>query len=168
VSLLIRNVLFTVIVPGTFGGYLPVLLARGVQPTSGPALPLSLALFALGAACYLWSVWNFARRGHGTPLPIDPPKKLVVEGPFRYTRNPMYLGLFLALLGWTLRYQTLGLVLYSLAVAAVVNLFVIGYEEPHLRRTFGHEYDAYRAHVPRWLPRLSRRREAGPAAPTGG
>jgi len=93
-------------------------------------------------------------------LPIDAPKKLVVQGPFRYTRNPMYLALFTALLAWTLLYQTIDVLLYSVAVVGAVNLFVIGYEEPYLQRVFGPEYDEYRARVPRWLPRPPRQPDA--------
>jgi protein-S-isoprenylcysteine O-methyltransferase Ste14 len=78
----------------------------------------------------------------------------VAGGPYRYSRNPMYLGVLAAILGWLLAFQTAALLIYGLAVAAAFNLFVIGYEEPHLRRLFGAEYDAYRRRVPRWLPCL--------------
>jgi len=134
--LVLKNVLFTLVVPGTVGVYLPLVLTRGVPAKLGLTLPVSMGLFAIALAIYLWSVWNFASRGRGTPLPIDAPKRLVVQGPYLYTRNPMYLALFTALLGWILLYQTTGLLLYTFAVAAVVTLFVIGYEEPHLKREF--------------------------------
>ena len=155
-GLVLKNVLFTLIVPGTVGVYFPLLLARGDLAKPGLALPASLGLFAIAFAIYLWSVWHFASRGRATPLPIDAPKSLMVRGPYRYTRNPMYLALFSALLGWLLLYQTFALLIYAGAVAALVAGFVTRYEEPHLQREFGGEYSEYKAKVPRWFPRLRR------------
>jgi len=160
VKLLLKNLLFTVIVPGSVGVYIPILLGRGIPAKAGAIPVVSWLLFATAAAIYGWSVWQFAAHGRGTPFPMDAPKRLVARGPYQYTRNPMYLALFAALLGWTLLYQTVSLVLYSLAVAAVVNLFVLGYEEPHLGRQFGPEYDEYKAKVPRWVPCLPRQPDA--------
>jgi protein-S-isoprenylcysteine O-methyltransferase Ste14 len=159
-SLLLKNLLFTIVVPASVGLYLPLVFVRGGTPNSGITLPLSLALFALAIPLYLWSVWNFATRGRGTPLPLDAPRKLVIHGPHRYTRNPMYLALLSALLGRLLLFQTAVLAMYFVAGAISVNVFVIGYEEPHLRRVFGTEYDTYMAQVPRWLPRLPRQQDA--------
>jgi protein-S-isoprenylcysteine O-methyltransferase Ste14 len=156
VRLVLKNVLFTLVIPGTVGVYFPLVLARGDLPKPGLALPISLGLFAVAFAIYLWSVWHFASRGRATPLPIDAPKSLMVQGPYRYTRNPMYLALFSALLGWLLLYQNLSLLLYTIAVAALVTAFVIRYEEPHLEREFGDDYIEYKTIVPRWLPRLHR------------
>ena len=110
-KLLLKNVLFTLVVPGTVGVYLPLILARGRAADLGLTLPISLGLFAIATALYLWSVWNFGTRGRGTPLPTDAPKRLVIQGPYLYTRNPMYVALFTALLGSLLLYQRLGLLL---------------------------------------------------------
>ena len=151
-----KNVLFTLVIPGTVGVYFPLVVARGNSLKPGPALPASLGLFAIAFAIYLWSVWRFASRGRATPLPIDAGKSLMVQGPYGYTRNPMYLALFSALLGWLLLYQNIALLLYFIAIAALVTAFVIRYEEPHLRREFGADYTEYKTNVPRWLPRLRR------------
>lgn len=156
VKLLLKNILFTLVVPGTVGVYLPLILAKGRAAHLGLTLPFALGCFAIATAIYLWSLWNFATRGRGTPLPADAPKRLVIQGPYRYTRNPMYVALFSALLGWILLYQGIGLLLYAVVVAAGVVFFVVRYEEPHLRSVFGRDYDEYRAKVPRWLPRLRR------------
>lgn len=155
-KLLLKNVLFTLIVPGAVGVYVPLLLAVGARPVGAPAVLVSLLLFATAGALYLWAVANFAWRGRGTPLPLDAPKELVIQGPYRYTRNPMYLALFSALLGWIVLFQTLIILLYSLALGTIVRLFVIRYEEPHLRQTFGKAYEDYAAQVPRWIPRFAR------------
>ena len=156
-SLLFRNLLFTLVVPASVGVYVPLWLARDTPRNSGVILAVVVVPFALASGMYAWSIWNFALRGRGTPLPLDAPKRLVIQGPYQYTRNPMYVALLCALLGWLLLYPRTVLVAYTVGVATSVSLFVIGYEEPHLRRLFGTEYDAYRSRVPRWLPRIPRR-----------
>jgi len=159
-SLFLRNLVFTLVVPASAGVYVPLLLARGSSQKSGVAMLAALVLFVIGAGLYLSSVWNFGARGRGTPLPIDAPKELVIRGPNRHTRNPMYVGLLSALLGWLVLFQTGILAAYLLVGSVAVYLFVIGYEEPHLRELFGAQYDAYKSRVPRWLPRFPRRPDA--------
>lgn len=112
----------------------------------------------LGFAVAWRCVWDFGRTGHGTPAPIAPPKRLVVVGFYRYVRNPMYVGF---LTGWTGLWVVFGRSnLAAIAVACLVvlgvHLFVLGYEEPTLRRMFGAEYEQYCRNVPRWLPRVHR------------
>lgn len=156
-ALLLKNLLFTIVVPGTVGVYLPLVMAGDRSPAGGWVLAAAGAVLAAGAALYAWCVWDFGRFGRGTPAPIDAPKKLVVRGLYRYLRNPMYVSVLLGILGWALLFRTASLVLYALAVSACFQLFVVGYEEPHLARVFGDEYRAYRARVPRWLPSRPRR-----------
>src|SRR5437667_7674106 len=129
--LLLKNLLFTLIVPGTIGVYVPLLLARGRPAAEGPMLLSALALLAFGGAIYAWCVWDFAVFGRGTPAPIDAPKKLVVRGLYRYTRNPMYIGVLTIILGWAALYQTLRIVLYALCVGLSFHCFIVFYEEPH-------------------------------------
>jgi protein-S-isoprenylcysteine O-methyltransferase Ste14 len=153
--LFIKNLLFTIFIPGTVAFYLPLFIARGKLLSSQPVLLISGAiLLTAGAGVYAWTLWDFASFGRGTPLPLDAPRRLIVRGLYRYTRNPMYLGVFLAILGWACLYADAGLLLYFSIVAVIVHLFVVGYEEPHLSRTFGTEYEAYRASVARWFPRI--------------
>ena len=152
--LLLKNLLFTVVMPGTVGVYLPLWIARDRPVASGPALVAGSVLLLLGASIYAWCVWDFATFGRGTPAPIDAPKKLVVRGLYRYSRNPMYVGVLTVILAWAMLYQTASLALYALVVGTFFQTFVMLYEEPHLRAAFGSEYDAYRARVGRWLPKL--------------
>jgi protein-S-isoprenylcysteine O-methyltransferase Ste14 len=159
-SLLLKNLLFTLVVPASVGIYGPLLLTRGSSPKLGLTVPLALVFFAIGTVLYLWSLWNFATRGRGTPLPLDAPKKLVIHGPYQYVRNPMYVGLLAALMGWVLLFQSAILIVYALIGLVAVNLFVVVYEEPHLRDLFGVDYEAYRARVPRWFPRFRRQPRA--------
>jgi len=101
-------------------------------------------------------VWNFGWWGRGTPIPVLPPTRLVVKGFYRYVRNPMAIGF---LLGWAGLWVTFGRANAGAAIVAVIalaiaHLFVVLYEEPHLRRQFGAEYEEYCAHVRRWIPRI--------------
>lgn len=155
--LLLKNVLFTLVVPGTVAVYVPLLMARGRPAASGAAFLLALALLALGGAIYAWCVWDFAVLGRGTPAPIDAPKKLVVRGLYRYSRNPIYVGVLTALAGWDVMFGGTNLLVYTLCMAIGFHLFVVLYEEPHLRRQFGAEYRDYCQKVGRWLPRFRRR-----------
>ena len=153
-KLLLKNLVFTLAVPGTVGVYVPLLLARGRAPASGLVFLLALALLVSGGVIYAWCVWEFAVFGRGTPTPIDAPKKLVVRGLYRYTRNPIYVGVLTALLGWTVMFRGMNLLIYAFCVAICFHLFVVFYEERRLRLQFGAEYDDYRAKVGRWLPRI--------------
>ena len=153
-KLLLKNLLFTLVVPGTVGVYVPLFLARGRAPASGPVFLLALALLVAGGVIYAWCVWNLAVFGRGTPAPIDAPKKLVVRGLYRYTRNPIYVGVLTVLLGWVAMFRELNLLIYAFCVGICFHLFVVLYEERHLELQFGAEYDDYCARVGRWLPRL--------------
>jgi protein-S-isoprenylcysteine O-methyltransferase Ste14 len=138
--------------------YLParVLSRAGVgrPPTLGALQLIGLVVGAAGAALALWCVLTFAFLGRGTPAPFDPPRRLVVRGPYRRVRNPMYLGAAVALGAAALFYQSLALLAFAAGFLLVTHLFVIGYEEPTLRRMFGAEYEAYCRTVWRWRPKL--------------
>jgi protein-S-isoprenylcysteine O-methyltransferase Ste14 len=150
--LLLKNLLFTVVVPGTVAVYVPRLLVESRTLAAGPALVLAWPLLVAGAAIYGWCVWDFAAFGRGTPAPIDAPKRLVVRGLYRYSRNPMYVGVLAVILGQAFLFGAPRLGSYAVVVGGCFHLFVVLYEEPHLARVFGAEYAAYRARVPRWLP----------------
>ena len=152
--LLLKNLVFTLIGPGTVGVYLPLLLARDCTVASEPGLVLAVFLLALGGATYVWCVWDFATFGHGTTAPIDAPKRLVVRGLYRYTRNPMYLGVLTVILGWAVLFQSSAVLCYALGVGFWFQLFVVLYEERRLAREFATEYKEYCANVRRWLPRF--------------
>lgn len=156
-ALLLKNLLFTLVVPGTVAVYVPLLISRHGSPASPEVLAAATLLFFGGGAIYAWCVWDFATFGRGTPAPIDAPNRLVVRGLYRFTRNPMYLGVLTVLLGWAVSFRSTALAVYALAVATCFHLFIILYEEPHLLREFGSDYDLYRARVGRWLPRVGRR-----------
>ncbi|MBI4763892.1 MAG: isoprenylcysteine carboxylmethyltransferase family protein [Deltaproteobacteria bacterium] len=126
-----------------------------VRPeTIGVQQVIGIIVGAAGAAVALWCVFSFAFIGKGTPAPFDPPRRLVVQGPYRFVRNPMYLGAGFALAGAALFYGSWVLLGYIGLFFLATHLFVVGYEEPTLRRTFGPEYDAYCRRVSRWRPKI--------------
>lgn len=112
-----------------------------------------MALGTGGAALALSCIIAFVFVGRGTPAPFDPPRRLVVQGPYRFVRNPMYIGAGLALAGAALFYQSFALLGYMGVLFLVTHLFVAAYEEPTLRRTFGKDYMAYCERTGRWWPR---------------
>ena len=152
--LLLKNVIFTLLAPGVAAIGLPLTLARG-RPlaASGLLLALGAGLLGIGVATYIWCVWDFAAFGRGTPLPLDAPRRLITRGLYRYTRNPMYLGVLSVAAAWPAIFASSWLLVYAAGLALAFHLFVVLYEEPRLRALFGAEYDAYRHTVPRWLPR---------------
>jgi protein-S-isoprenylcysteine O-methyltransferase Ste14 len=120
------------------------------------------ALIAAGLAVLLDSFARFALRGLGTPAPVAPPTRLVVTGLYRHVRNPMYVAILAMVGGQALLLGDPRLLAWGAILWAAFHLFVVGYEEPALRRTFGAEYEAFRASVPRWIPRLRAWREGPP------
>jgi protein-S-isoprenylcysteine O-methyltransferase Ste14 len=114
---------------------------------------LGIAVMALGGMLALACVATFVVRGQGTPAPFDPPRKFVAAGPYRFVRNPMYIGGFVVLFGFGLYEQSPAILLFTLPWLLLAHLFVIIYEEPHLRATFGSAYEEYCHSVWRWLPR---------------
>lgn len=123
-----------------------------VRPETGAAQIVGSAATVAGGVLALWCVITFALAGKGTPAPFDPPRRLVVRGPYRLVRNPMYVGAGLALAGASLFFESLALAGYTVLFFVVTHLFVRYYEEPTLRRTFGAEYEVYCGRVGRWLP----------------
>lgn len=112
---------------------------------------------ATGLAIGLWCVFEFAWRGLGTPAPFDPPKKLVITGPYRFVRNPMYVGFFIALIGEAIAFPHLTrfMLIMLIMLWMATTIFIVVYEEPTLRRMFGDEYAEYCRQVRRWVPRLT-------------
>jgi protein-S-isoprenylcysteine O-methyltransferase Ste14 len=151
--LTLKNLLFTLVVPGTVGVYVPLILSRGRTAASGLVFALAILLFAFGVSIYGWCVFDFASFGRGTPAPIDAPKKLVRRGLYRYSRNPMYVGVLTVIYGWAVLYRSPTVAAYGIAVALCFYSFVVFFEEPILRKRFGGEYEQYCAEVPRWLAR---------------
>jgi protein-S-isoprenylcysteine O-methyltransferase Ste14 len=160
VFVLSRALTYAAIFIGFFLVYLParILERAGIRvPATHGALQLAGGtLAALGLALAVTCVLTFAFLGRGTPAPFDPPRTLVIRGPYAWTRNPMYLGAWLALTGAAVYFQSSALALFAAGFILATVAFVHVYEEPTLRQQFGLEYDVYCALVPRWWPRRPR------------
>ena len=154
--LFVKNLLFTLLVPGVIAGWVPVVYLRHHAPAPATLTAwhwAAMPLLLVGAATYGACLWHFGTKGRGTPAPIDPPKKLVARGPYRWVRNPMYLGVLLFVLGEVIFFRELVLLFYLVFLASAIQVFVVGFEENDLRRRFGARYSDYCNVTPRWIPR---------------
>jgi len=115
---------------------------------------LGVLLIAAGLPVLLDSFARFALQGLGTPAPIFPTRHLVVSGLFRYVRNPMYVAVLSLIFGQGLLFGSIHVLEYGIAVWVAFYFFVLVYEEPTLRKSYGREYEEFCANVPRWIPRL--------------
>ena len=153
---LVRTITYATLFIGLLLVYLPSRIlawsgmvrpaAMGWPQIAGVLIGAAGALIALSCAC------AFAFIGKGTPAPFDPPRRLVVRGPYRFLRNPMYAGAALAVAGAALFYRSIQLLAFVVGFLLITHLFVVLYEEPTLRRLFGLDYQAYCQRVHRWLP----------------
>lgn len=155
---ILGSAIFLVIAPGIVAGYVPWLICKwhvGAPLLGTTSLRVvGVLLVAAGLPVLLDSFARFALQGLGTPAPIFPTRHLVVSGLFRYVRNPMYVAVVSLILGQGLLFGSIRVLEYGIAVWVGFFLFVVIYEEPTLRKSYGREYEEFCANVPRWIPRL--------------
>ena len=118
--------------------------------------PAGIVLVILGAMLTLWCRGILISKGKGTPNPVDPPKMMVFSGPYRYVRNPMYIGYYTTLFGLSLWLPSSTLLLIIIVSWPVVNFLIVHLEEPQLEKRFKGSYLKYKEKVPRWVPKFSR------------
>ena len=154
------SAIFFLIGPGLEAGVGPFLLTGGFE--TGDALPgtpalrgLGVALVVAGLAVLVDAYARFARDGLGTPSPLAPPQELVVRGAYRFVRNPMYVATAAVIVGEALLLRRPILLVAAAAYCGALAALGRLREEPLLRARFGERYDAYRAAVPAWVPRLT-------------
>jgi protein-S-isoprenylcysteine O-methyltransferase Ste14 len=142
--------------PGIALVWLPLWITRFRVPAGEPRwqVLLAAALILAGVSPGLESIRRFVVVGRGTLMPTTPTEHLVVSGFYRHVRNPMYVGVLIALTGEVLLFHSRGLVVFALLLWLGFHLFVSLYEEPTLTRRYGDEYLRFKQNVPRWLPRL--------------
>ena len=160
-SLVVRAALFILIAPGSIAGWLPWYISGWKRPRLDEPLGLAGVIVAVfGWLVLLWCARDFAVRGRGTPAPYDPPQRLVVDGLYRFVRNPMYVAVVTSVLGQAAMYGSTAVVWYAAIVALGFHLRVVLFEEPKLTELFGGSFEEYVARVPRWLPRVAPGRRA--------
>lgn len=138
-------------------------LLRPYDDALGGPLPtwsrtVAFLALAFGAAIAVWCIGSFVVYGRGTPALFDASRKFVAQGPYRYVRNPMYIGGGLLLLGFGLYQRSPAIALFVPVWWLLFHLLVILYEEPTLHTKFGPDYDEYRQRTPRWIPRPTMQR----------
>ena len=154
VSFALKVIVYSFLLPGTVVGVVPFFIfwqsGHPIIPKLSILTLFACFLLAIGVVFLVRCIYDFALHGEGTLLPIDPPKVIVVRGYYKYTRNPMYLAVLCILLSEAMLFNSFSLLLYFLASILIVHFFVLLYEEPHLRKQFGKEYENYCRVVPRW------------------
>lgn len=163
--LIVKTLIHTILLPGTILVWLPYLLLSSGRELYhlglGSLRFLGVIPVTVGLVIGLWCTRNFITVGRGTPNPLDPPKRVVSQGPYLWVRNPMYVCVMLILMGEVLLFESFKLLAYSAVVFLGFQAFVVLYEEPTLRRKFGASYEEYCEAVPRWLPGRRAQRKAG-------
>ena len=159
VAAIAGSAVFLVIAPGFVAGLVPWWISHWrMKPAFLALQPLRFAggiLIAIGTAGILDSFLRFAVQGLGTPAPVFPTRHLVVTGLYRYVRNPIYVAVVSTILGQALIFGNVSLLEYGGLVWLFFHLFVLVYEEPTLRASFGAEYEVFCKEVPRWIPGLT-------------
>ena len=162
--LFLKNLIFTVFVPGTVAVYIPYRIVKDQYNFFyihwGILQILSLLFILCGVVIYFWCLWDFAMTGSGTPVPIDAPKRLVIKGLYRYVRNPMYIGVLMVILSWAGFYNSYAILRYGIIMWLIFQGLILIIEEPMLRRQFGESYKDYCKQVKRWIPTKGYREKA--------
>ena len=156
---ILGSAVFFVVAPCVLAGLIPWSITHwelgpaffGIEGTR----LVGVLLILVGLPGLVDSFARFALQGLGTPAPVAPTKNLVVTGLFRHVRNPIYVAVVAIILGQAMLFGDWRLVVYGGLLWLGFHLFVVAYEEPTLEETFGREYEAYRAAVPRWIPRMT-------------
>ncbi|HEU5292505.1 MAG TPA: isoprenylcysteine carboxylmethyltransferase family protein [Cyclobacteriaceae bacterium] len=155
-SLLLRNLFFTILQPGMVAGFIPYWIIRNqldqiLEKQMGIFQFIAVLLFITGFVVTIACILRFAFEGKGTLSPADETKQLVIGGLYRYSRNPMYVGVMLMLIGEALLASSKDLWIYAAIIFGCFHLFILIHEEPRLQRDFGDQYTQYRQKVRRWL-----------------
>ena len=148
------TIVFVTLLPGSVIVLIPYLLCGWHLAEAAALRWAGTCLLLLALPIFVDFLVRFVREGHGTPAPVAETQRLVVSGPFRYVRNPGYVGVLGLIVGQSLLFASPAVLGHAAIMALAFHLFVVLYEEPHLRQKFGTEYEEYQRRVPRWLPRL--------------
>lgn len=153
------SILFFFLAPGTVAGLMPWLISGWTFEApvldNGATRFVGAALVFAALDIILDSFARFAITGEGTPAPTNPTRSLVVSGFYRHVRNPMYVAVASAIFGQAILFGSEEILIYGVLVCVMFHAFIVLYEEPTLERSFPEAFRAYRANVPRWIPRVT-------------
>lgn len=156
--LTLKTILATIFVPGTACILVPYLILRATNATikrpTSPAQVIAILVILSGIYMIVWVSTTFVRQGRGTPVPVEPPTRLIIKGLYRYVRNPMYVGAVLVVLGEALYFRSIWLLVYAIAIWAMLHAALLVFEERQLKERFGPDYEQYLRAVPRWIPKI--------------
>jgi protein-S-isoprenylcysteine O-methyltransferase Ste14 len=158
---LLRHLLSVLILPTTVVLFVPMWIARRYHvslswpdsPGDIIAVGVGVLLLVIGLTLFGASLLHFFREGRGTLAPWDPPRRLVVRGPYQYVRNPMISGVIFIVLGTACALRSSPHATWAAIFFAINAVYIPLLEEPDLAHRFGEEYRRYCAHVPRLIPR---------------
>jgi protein-S-isoprenylcysteine O-methyltransferase Ste14 len=157
----LKTILYMGSTHGFFTLYFPYLIAKNDIRSFhlGIFSYIAIPLWIMGAWIIVWCSVDMVRKGRGTPAHMDPPKQLIINGLYRYVRNPIYLGALMFHFGYILWFGSGWMIVYFLFFVLVYQILIVWVEEPILRHMFGEQYQAYCRQVPRWIPNLKSFRE---------
>jgi protein-S-isoprenylcysteine O-methyltransferase Ste14 len=146
-----------ILLPFTVTFIVPYLLYNSKDDLIPHSVTLKIVgwlIAVFGSALFVFTVFLFKTIGQGTLAPWQPTQKLIVEGPYRYCRNPMISGVFFMLVGEGMMLFSVNIIAWSVLFFIVNTVYFIFIEEPGLLQRFGSDYLRYKKHVPRWFPRF--------------
>jgi protein-S-isoprenylcysteine O-methyltransferase Ste14 len=152
--MILRAILAFLALPATVGGLIPWALSTLPAPSAHRSIYGAVPML-LGTAVVMSATVSFYRLGEGTLAPWDPPRRIVVKNLYRFNRNPMYIGVVMVVLGWSVLTGNLWNYLYTAILPVGFHLRIVLYEEREMRRQFGKDWERYRRSVPRWGVRLT-------------
>ena len=131
----------------------PLYIERNVSIIHVFAFVPGLVIMLIGLFVMVMTISRIITIGKGTLAPWSPTRKLVVQGMYRYVRNPMIMGVMTVLIGEAVSILSVNIFIWALVFFAINHLYFLVYEEPDLEEKFGDAYQEYKANVSRWIPR---------------
>jgi protein-S-isoprenylcysteine O-methyltransferase Ste14 len=150
----VLNQLFSFILPVTVLILVPLDIEPNISVHNILALVAGIFIISIGLCIMIITITKFIKIGKGTLAPWSPTRKLVIDGMYRYARNPMIIGVLIVLIGESIAVLSLNIFEWAVIFFFINNLYFVLLEEPLLEKKFGAEYKEYKKNVSRWIPRL--------------
>lgn len=150
--LFIKAVAAFLVLPFSVAFLIPIFIGYPYSSPSGSKI-IAVPVLILGSLILVHCIERFYSEGKGTLAPWSPPKHLVVTGLYRYSRNPMYLGVLMVILGWSIFFHSIAILVYAMVVFIAFHLRITTYEEIQMKKLFPKEWKQYAADTFRWIGR---------------